>query len=88
MVVSLPASLARVAGQRRVPVEGATLRELLEYLVEHSSVPRSSIFSSNSALQPHVVVAVNDVDCRELNGLETRIVSSDDVRLITAVAGG
>ena len=82
--------LVSFAGSDSIDVEvkcGSTLRELLGQLAQQNPRLRRRLVEDNG-LGPGVYAAVNDVDIRLLNGLETRLKDGDVVLFLSYIHGG
>ena len=78
------------AGSDSIDVEvkcGSTLRELLGQLAQQNPRLGRRLVEDNG-LWPGVYAAVNDVDIRLLNGLETRLKDGDVVLFLSYIHGG
>ncbi len=82
--------LVSFAGSDSIDIEvkcGSTLRELLGQLAQQNPRLRRRLVEDNG-LWPGVYAAVNDVDIRLLNGLETRLKDGDVVLFLSYIHGG
>ena len=87
-VVRIPPTLRNeVGGARHVEARGATIRELLDDLVERHPALGSQILA-NGGIAPFVNVYLRGEDVRTLDGLETAVTEGDTVILLPAMAGG
>ena len=79
--VRIPPTLReQIGGQRELPADGETVRELLDDLMGR--------FPALQAQLPFVNVYVEGEDVRTLNGLETEVRPGSTVILLPAMAGG
>jgi molybdopterin converting factor small subunit len=79
--VRIPPTLReQIGGQRELPAEGETVRELLDDLM--------SRFPALEAQLPFANVYVEGEDVRTLDGLETEVKPGSTVILLPAMAGG
>jgi molybdopterin converting factor small subunit len=86
--VRIPPTLREVTGgEREVPAEGDTVRELLEDLMGRFPALRSQLVEDGD-LAPFVNVYVEGEDVRTLDGLETDVRPGSTVILLPAMAGG
>jgi len=86
--VRIPPTLrAEVGGERQVPAEGDTVRELLDDLTSRYPSLRGQLFEDDD-LAPFVNVYVEGEDVRTLDGLDTPVKSGSTVILLPAMAGG
>jgi molybdopterin converting factor small subunit len=74
-------------GNRQVEIEGETVREVLESLVETYPPLRDRIFEGDE-LPQFLNVFIDGTDVRLSDGLETKVGDSATVILLPAVAGG
>jgi len=87
-VVRIPPTLRNeVGGARHVEANGATVREVLDDLVDRHPALAPQILS-NGDLAPFVNVYLGGEDVRTLDGLETSVKAGDTVILLPAMAGG
>ena len=86
--VRIPPTLrAEVGGERQVPAEGETVRELLDDLMTRFPGLRSQLVEDNE-IAPFVNVYVEGEDVRTLDGIETPVHRGATVILLPAMAGG
>jgi sulfur-carrier protein len=86
--VRIPPTLrTETGGQRQVPAEGETVRELLDDLMSRFPGLRTQLVEDDD-LAPFVNVYVEGEDVRTLDGLETAVGESATVILLPAMAGG
>jgi [CysO sulfur-carrier protein]-thiocarboxylate-dependent cysteine synthase len=86
--VRIPPTLrAEVGGERQVEAEGATVRAILEDLVERFPALGSQIFSDGE-IATFVNVYLGGEDVRTLDGLDTEVPPGQTVILLPAMAGG
>jgi molybdopterin converting factor small subunit len=86
--VRIPPTLREVTGgERELPAEGDTVRELLEDLMSRFPALRSQLVEDGD-LAPFVNVYVEGEDVRTLDGLETDVRPGATVILLPAMAGG
>ena len=79
--VRIPPTLReQIGGQRELPADGETVRELLDDLMGR--------FPALQAQLPFVNVYVEGEDVRTLDGLETEVRPGSTVILLPAMAGG
>jgi [CysO sulfur-carrier protein]-thiocarboxylate-dependent cysteine synthase len=87
-VVRIPPTLrSEVGGARHVEAHGATVREVLDDLVERHPLLGQQILA-NGDIAPFVNVYLGGEDVRTLEGLETSVTEGDTVILLPAMAGG
>jgi len=86
--VRIPPTLrAEVGGERQVEAEGATVRAILEDLVERFPALGSQIFTDGE-IAAFVNVYLGGEDVRTLGGLDTEVTAGQTVILLPAMAGG
>ena len=86
--VRIPPTLREVTGgERELPAEGDTVRELLEDLMGRFPALRSPLVEDGD-IAPFVNVYVEGEDVRTLDGLETDFRPDATVILLPAMAGG
>ena len=86
--VRIPPTLrAEVGGERQVPAEGGTVRELLDDLMDRFPALRRQLVRDDD-LAPFVNVYVEGEDVRTLDGLDTQVEHGNTVILLPAMAGG
>jgi molybdopterin synthase sulfur carrier subunit len=79
---------ADVGGAKSMDVDGGTIGEVVEVLVQRHPSLRGRLISPDGALHRFVNVYLNGEDVRYLGGLGTRVEDRDEVRLLPAIAGG
>lgn len=86
--VRIPPQLrADVGGVREVPVEGESVRELLDDLMARFPTLRPQLVEDDE-IAPFVNVYVEGEDVRTLDGLDTPVAEGSTVILLPAMAGG
>jgi len=86
--VRIPPTLREVTGgERELPAEGDTVRELLEDLMGRFPALRSQLVEDGD-IAPFVNVYVEGEDVRTLDGPETDVRTGATVILLPAMAGG
>lgn len=87
--VTIPSQLlARTGHRRKVQVEGATIRDLIEALEREHPGLRFNICHETGELRPFVNVFLHDENIRYLTGLDTPVPSGATVHILHSVAGG
>jgi sulfur-carrier protein len=85
----IPAALRSCAGgAREVPVEGGTLRDVLDDLSRRLPVLERRLRDESGVLRPHVLVFVDGVMVRTAAGLDTPVHDGTEVVVAPAVSGG
>ena len=86
--VRIPPTLrAEVGGERQVPAEGGTVRELLDDLTSRFPGLRTQLVEDDD-IAPFLNVYVEGEDVRTLDGLDTPVQLGSTVILLPAMAGG
>ena len=86
--VRIPPTLRpSVGGERQVPAQGETVRELLDDLTSRFPALREQLVEDDD-IAPFVNVYVEGEDVRTLDGLETEVTNGSTVILLPAMAGG
>ena len=89
VTIKLPAAFHMLtSGQRQLPVEGGTIREVLVGLDRSCPGVLERLMDPEGAVKRYVNVYRNDSDIRDLDGLETKVENQDVVWIVPAVAGG
>jgi sulfur-carrier protein len=87
-LVRIPPTLrSDVGGARELEAEGATVRDVIDDLVERYPPLRDQLLQ-NGGLASYVNVFLGGEDVRTLDGLETPVGGDSTVILLPAVAGG
>ena len=87
--VYIPAVLRpNVGGAKSLELEGGSIREVVDALVERHPSLQSQLLTDDRELNRFVNVYVNGQDVRYLSGLDTPVAPADEVRLLPAMAGG
>ena len=87
--VRVPATMRRDTGGRTTVVaDGATLAQALEAVTRECPALTTRLFDTSGQLQRYVAVFINDCDIRSLDGLATPLRETDEVQIISAIAGG
>ncbi len=87
--VYIPAVLRpAVGGAKSLDLEGGSIRAVVDALVARHPSLGSQLLSEDGDLNRFVNVYVNGQDVRYLDGLDTPVAPSDEVRLLPAMAGG
>jgi molybdopterin converting factor small subunit len=86
--IRIPPTLRpEVGGERQVPAQGETVRELLDDLIGRFPGLRHQLVEDDD-LAPFVNVYVEGEDVRTLDGIETPVRDGATVILLPAMAGG
>jgi molybdopterin converting factor small subunit len=86
--IRIPPTLrSETGGERQVPAQGDTVRELLDDLMTRFPALRTQLVADDD-IAPYVNVYVEGEDVRTLDGLETPVAFGSTVILLPAMAGG
>ena len=87
--VRIPPTLrTATGGEKRVAVDGSTVRQLVSALVAEHPGLESQLIGQDGDLNPFVNAFLNDTDIRHLQGLDTPVTDRDTLALLPAMAGG
>ena len=87
--IKLPTLLrVQADGQATVAVDGATVGEVFNTLVERYPGLRGNLLDDSGSLHKFVNVYKDDDDIRYLDGLDTKLADGDVLSILPAVAGG
>ena len=86
--IRIPTPLrAYTAGESSIDVDGVTVGEALNNLVEQYPDLKPHLFN-DSELRSFVNIFIADEDIRFMQGLDTEIEIDDKLRIIPSIAGG
>jgi sulfur-carrier protein len=89
VTVRVPTQLRTLSGGKsEVPVEGATVAEVLKSLEAAHPGFSDRLFDDAGKLRRFVNVFVADEDIRFLDGIDTAVADGATVSIVPAVAGG
>ncbi len=87
--VFIPSVLrANVGGVKSLDVKGDSIRGVVDTLVAQHPALKTQLLTDAGDLNRFVNVYVNGQDVRYLEGLDTPVAPTDEVRLLPAMAGG
>ena len=87
--IKLPTVLrAQADGQASVAVDGSTVGEVFNALIERYPGLRGNLLDDAGGMHKFVNVYKDDDDIRYLDGLETKLGPGDVLSILPAVAGG
>ena len=73
-------------GQRKIPADGRTVRQVVDYLDAHYPGFKARICNEQDQIRPEIAVAVDGEVVT--SGLRTRVSDSSEVHFLPALAGG
>jgi molybdopterin converting factor small subunit len=86
--IRIPPTLrTETGGERQVPAQGDTVRELLDDLTSRFPGLRAQVIEDDD-IAPFVNVYVQGEDVRTLDGIDTPVETGSTVILLPAMAGG
>ena len=89
VVVRLPGVLAQMnGGERRVEVDGASVREALDDLVRRRPALGHHLFDEHGVMRRHVRCFCNSEYASERDGLDAPVRVGDTITLLNSVSGG
>ncbi len=87
--VKIPTVLrAQADGNTSVSVDGATVGDVFQSLVERFPGLRGNLLGDDGGMHKFVNVFLNDDDIRYLDRLDTKVSDGDEIAILPAVAGG
>jgi molybdopterin synthase sulfur carrier subunit len=85
----IPTALRAYADQQSsIALDGATVGEVMEGLVERYPALRKHLLDDDGSLRSFVNLYLNGEEIGELGGVEARVAPGDKLALIPAIAGG
>jgi len=75
-------------GQTAFTIQGATLQEALDHLLETYPLLRRRLYEETGRLRPHVLLFFNDASIARLECLDLPIQPGDRLQIVQAVSGG
>jgi adenylyltransferase/sulfurtransferase len=75
-------------GQAEVSLQGGTVNEVMNDLVDHYPALRPHLFNGDGQLRPFVNLFLNEDNVKDLQGMETPLEEGDRLMLIPSIAGG
>ncbi|TMK99766.1 MAG: MoaD/ThiS family protein [Actinobacteria bacterium] len=89
VLVKIPTQLrAAAGGEAETSIDGTTVQEVLEGLVERHDELRERLYDDAGSLRRFVNVYVAGEDIRFLEGLATPVADGAELTILPAVAGG
>lgn len=87
--ITIPTPLRKFTEQkRRVEVNGSTVKEALDALVEQYPDLKKNLYDDKDELRSYVKIYLGEQEIGELNGTDTEIDDSTELNIIPAIAGG
>ena len=83
-----PALLKLTKGQSVAVVQDGTLKEIIQELENQYPGIKSRLLTDNQQIQRYVSIFVGEEDVRYLNGLDTKVGTSETISILIALAGG
>ncbi|UCH72504.1 MAG: MoaD/ThiS family protein [Thermoplasmatales archaeon] len=71
-----------------IDFNGATLNDLLTFLVDKYPKLKNEFYTKNKELTEYMCIFVNDKLASTLNGLETKLKNSDEILFFIPLSGG
>lgn len=88
-ILEVPSTLRKLThGAATVHVSGSTVRAAFEIIKAQFPELDKAVFSSGGRLAPFVNVYVDREDIRYAKGLDTPLLESSTISILTAIAGG
>ncbi|HEV2980328.1 MAG TPA: ubiquitin-like small modifier protein 1 [Solirubrobacteraceae bacterium] len=89
VLVKIPTQLrASAGGNAETEVDGATVQEVLDELLDRYEDLRGRLYDDEGSLRRFVNVYVAGEDIRFLEGLSTPVSDGSELTILPAVAGG
>jgi len=76
------------AGLAEIPVQGLTVREVLDNLTYTYPALRPHLYNNSGDLRPFVNLFLGEDNIKELDGIDTPVEEDDRLMLIPSIAGG
>lgn len=91
MEIKVYATLRPIVGGPSVKLNGVTeltVEQMLDTLYEKFPDVRPELFKGRDELHPAIHILVNGRDMRYLDGTQTKLAATDDIRIFPPVGGG
>lgn len=75
-------------GKQEVPVQGGTVAQAVDSLLEQYPSLRPHLFTESGELRAFVNLFLGEENIQDLQGLETELGENDRLMLIPSIAGG
>jgi molybdopterin converting factor small subunit len=79
---------AYTGGASEVKVEGETVGQAMDYLIESHPSLKPHIYNDENSLRPFVNLFLGEENVKELQGMETPLKENDRLMIIPSIAGG
>jgi molybdopterin converting factor small subunit len=79
---------AYTGGQSEVPVQGQTVSQAIQDLVQRYPAIQPHLYKAPDELRSFVNLFLNEDNINDLQGLETPLAENDRLMLIPSIAGG
>jgi molybdopterin converting factor small subunit len=79
---------AYVDGQNEINVQGDTVAQVLESMIDRYPALSPHLFNGQGELRPFVNLFLGEENVRDLDGLDTPVGEQDRLRIIPSIAGG
>lgn len=87
--IVIPTPLRKfVNGQTRVDVQGTTVRESIDELIQHFPDLKKNLLEDSGKIRSYINIFAGDQDVRDLDQENTRVEGHTVISLIPAIAGG
>jgi sulfur-carrier protein len=86
--LSFTPNLRRHVQTPQARVEGATVRQALEYYFQANPAVRGYVLDDQGGVRPHVAIFLNQTLIRDRVGLSDPISEADDLFVAQALSGG
>ena len=88
-ILRIPAPLrSYTGGQGDLTLQGSTVEEVLQDLINQHPALTPHLFSSNGSLRPFINLFLGESNVKDLQGMQTLLKHDDQLRLIPSMAGG
>ena len=88
-VIRIPTPLrSYVNGQVEVSIQGSTVAEAMESLVDQFPAIQPHLYNGEGHLRPFVNLFLGEDNIKDLRGLDTPIGEGDRILLVPSIAGG
>ena len=77
-----------IGGNSQIRVDGTTVAEVMQSMVIAYPSFRPHLYKSDGTLRAHINLFIRGEHIRDLQGLDTEVVSDDVIDLVPSIAGG